>query len=98
MEEQYRIPTIDEFIQGFKFEVRRDYRFGFLNLEESTFDGGKEYSIWDLTEVWWGCNPDDVVTYNDADYKISLTGRTVNFFKPFDVESFLKQGLIRVKI
>ncbi len=103
MKEEYRTPTIDEFVQGFKFELRKDYSFNFLNFTESqktVYEKVSDYSIWIPCEVWWKAKENEIITQTDkiSGNTLTITGRANNFFKPFDEESFIKQGLIRVKI
>lgn len=97
IEEGYRIPTIDEFVQGFKFELRKDYSFGFITLGKG-YEKVKDYSIWTECEVWWKSEEKWITQSYEDGTKFTMSGSTNNFFKPFDEKSFLDQGLIRVKI
>lgn len=98
MEEGYRIPDISEFKQGFEFELRHDYKFGLLDLATNELTNEVRSSVWSDCKVWWMHEPNEMVTEEIDGYKISVTGATLNFGKPFDEKSFLEQGLIRVKI
>jgi len=99
MEEGYRIPTAEEFVQGFKFEQAHDTRMVIIDLSKPARKDDTPFTRhWTESEVWWDCKPDEFVEYNWYAGKIKLKGSTVNFFKPFDVESYINQGLVRVKI
>lgn len=98
MENKYRTPKIEEFVQGFEFELRKDYKFIVLNFESNKSEATQEYSEWVPCKVWWKMDENARITDTYDGYSVTITGLTNNFFKPFDEESFLKQGLIRVKI
>ena len=67
METQYRIPTLDEFVQGFKFqrlENKKGDRIGALRFLDAEYDAkyGKifyaEKDEWYDFEVWWDKKPE----------------------------------------
>lgn len=103
MEEGYRIPAIDEFIQGFEFEVV-DWTVPtgifFFNPKMGHLEHFKfqENKVWKPMQVTWMNDPNADVIEKIGDFTIHTKGSVLNFFQPFDVESYLKQGLIRVKI
>ena len=94
---KYRIPLLNEFVQGFKYELKKTYSFGFI--ENGRYEKSKEWNKWIEGEVWW-MHPDDAIITSQMPNGGTLTmiGRFVNFGKPFNIESYLKQGLLRVKI
>lgn len=97
----YRIPSAEEFIQGFEFEVKKEYAFGFMFFHEdgtSTIHKGEPYFEWQPRKVNW--KRTEWYSHTDSQGRtISMDADTHNFLaEPFDVISFLKQGLIRVKI
>ena len=96
---KYRIPKLEEFVQGFKFELAKDYSFLILDFTTTEKPEETKYREWVECEVWWKEDEDKLITqtYKNGD-TFTFSGRTNNFFKPFNEESFLKQGLIRVKI
>lgn len=99
MKLEYRIPDISEFKQGFKFERRNDYKFGVLDFSEGgEYKELQSYSNWSPVEVTWMSDPEELFTEQYGEYEITVTGGVRNLFIPFNIESFLKQGLIRVKI
>ena len=98
MEEGYRIPAAEEFVQGFKFEKACATRMVMIDFGKPPVKDETPFTRhWVESEVWWDCKPDEFITQEYEGHKVLLKGSTVNFFKPFDVESFIKQGLVRVK-
>ena len=95
--EGYRIPTEDEFVQGFEFEVKQSGSFGVLRLGDGKFSKIKDWEVWNKAEVWW-MKESKFVTVKKNGYTVMYNQSMDNFFKPYDVGSFLEQGLLRVKI
>lgn len=97
---EYRIPKEEEFVQDFEFEVASDHKYGFLDFsaESVGFEEIESYRVWSKSKVWWMNEPTKVITSKKGDIEISCLGSFINFFKPFNVKSFIEQGLIRVKI
>ena len=96
----YRIPKLEEFVQGFEFEVAQDYKFGFMDFSDviKPLELSDSNRIWITTKVWWKNNPKERIIEKDINgITWDISGGMVNFFKPFDEESFIKQGLVRVK-
>ncbi len=54
---------------------------------------------WINSKVWWKEKEDKLITeISDEGIELTYTGYFNNFFKPFDEQSYINQGLIRVKI
>lgn len=99
IEEGYRIPKEEEFVQGFEFERKDIYQPMMLNLINNTCENiGEPIITWTPMKVWWMHEPNEIITREIDGMKFIYNGFTANFFKPFDVKSFIEQGLIRVKI
>ena len=101
MEEGYRLPTIDEFIQGFEFEYSSEHRWGMIYFHEdgtSSMKQGEPYIIWHKAKVHW--KQTDWVTEEYSDGQtVTMSPETYNLLsEPFNIQSWLDQGLIRVKI
>ncbi len=94
----YRTPKLEEFVQDFEFEVARDYGFGIMDLSSNESPKFEKHRIWSPMKVWWKHNPKERIKeeYNGIVWDIS--GGMINFFKPFDEQSFIDQRLVRVKI
>lgn len=96
----YRVPKIEEFVQDFHFERRHSYSFGFIDFEKGGYKKMKSFESWTPMQVWWKYPEDAMITspLGDEGHTITQTGRSINFFKPFDEQSFIDQKLVRVKI
>lgn len=95
----YRVPKLEEFIQGFEFEQKHTYSFGFIDFENNKFIKGKEFISWLPNKVWWKYPEDDMITTElDNGHTLTQMGRSINFFKPFNEQLFIDQKLVRVKI
>jgi len=79
--DNYRIPKLEEFVQGFEFEVAHDFTYGFLDVSNDKPSVLSHSRIWIPRKVTW--KTDKMSEIWDC---------------PFNVESFLEQELIRVKI
>ena len=91
MEAGYRIPKLEEFVQGFEFEVASEYSFGVMDMTNGgTCQMGAPFKIWNPGKVWWKEDPNKRI--------IEFTGATMNFFKPFNEQMYIEQELVRVKI
>lgn len=77
MDEGYRIPTIEEFVDGFEFEV-------------------VDWTVPTRVKKVW--HPMQLIYVATNFFMIKPKGSILSYVNPFDVESYLKQGLIRVKI
>lgn len=99
MKENYRTPKIEEFIQGFEFEIAQDYRFGIIDLSENNKETSFEYKrFWSPMRVYWKHSPSERVIEKDEEGNtFDFSGEFVNFFKPFDEQSLIDQKLVRVK-
>jgi hypothetical protein len=96
-ESEYRIPKLEEFVQGFEFEVRNDYKFVMLDLsEEKKPEILSESIIWNKWTVTW--KETEWKTEERDGMKYHISPEVINFFEPFCVKSFLERGLIRVKV
>jgi len=103
MEAGYRKPKIEEFVQGFKFEVLITHSFGFIFLGEDRSKDLKETkTTWEKVEVWWKNEPDALITQTTDDGEtITATGAFMNFFAPYSdkqLEKLLEEDKVRVKI
>ena len=102
MEEGYRVPRLEEFVQGFEFEKANDYSFGILDMSEGgNFISSSEKSrIWSPMKVWWKHNPYEriIEPLDNEGNTIEYSGEFLNFFAPFNEQSFIEQELVRVKI
>lgn len=100
MEDGYRIPRLEEFIQGFEFEVAIDYKFGHIDFSTDPAIGDfTSYREWKPCKVWWKHDPNEFIAETDGEgNKLTIIGSAINFFKPFDEEAYIEQELVRVKI
>lgn len=99
--DKYRIPKIEEFVQGFEFEVAHDYNWCILNLSniKEPKVKGPMNRCWIPCKVWWMEPEDKLITEKMKDGSTLTVKRSFyNFFKPFNEKAYLEQGLIRVKI
>lgn len=97
MDKEYRIPKLEEFVQGFEFELASDCGFCFLEPgHRLTFPEMKRF--WNKSKVTWMLPPNEIITRKVGDKTWSAKGSTLNFFKPFNEQSLIDQGLVRVKI
>lgn len=103
MEEGYRVPRLEEFVQGFEFEVAKDTRFFILDLSAGA-DNSAQFNQpftrhWLSGKVWWKHPPENRIIERSIDgTTLNISGYMVNFFKPFDEAEYIRQGLVRVKI
>ena len=102
---KYRTPRLDEFIQGFEFEIAKDSKFCFINTtvspdeNKAAIDKIPYIRHWFPMKVWWKHDPEERITEVDSEGNIwNISGKSVNFFKPFDEQSFIDQKLVRVKV
>lgn len=100
MEAGYRVPKIEEFVQGFEFEVAHEYSFGVMDMTNGgTCQMGLPFKIWEPCKVWWKEDPNKrIVQELGSGSTIEFSGATMNFFKPFDEQMYIDQELVRVKI
>lgn len=97
----YRIPALEEFVQGFEFEVVDWTQPTGMFIPQGKGEAIQTHSFpkqWKPMKVTWMHDPNADVVIQTGEYTIHAKGSFVNFSKPFDVESWLTQGLIRVKI
>ena len=101
---EYYVPSIEEFVQCFKFEYlcKNDYSFVILDLGNNTVTGNEEYHIedWIPIEVTWKRNPNEIFKYDDGEVLWSMSGSLLNFFTQWDdikIIKYLKDGRIRAK-
>lgn len=94
---KYRIPTEDEFVQGFRFQVKTTGRYEVIDIGTGKVESGEDHHFWTDTSVWWKKEP-GWITVKDSDYTFTYNQAMDNFFEPFNVKSFLEQRLIRVKV
>lgn len=88
----YRVPKLEEFIEGFEFEIRNDYVIHINNKRHP-------YHTWTNGKVWWKKDPTKFYTDNLPNGgTLTQSGYFINWFKPFDEQSFIDQKLVRVKI
>lgn len=106
MEQCYRIPAIEEFVEDFKFQYLdiNDYRFGFIDFSS---DRGFEEISKCHSENWIDCICDwkypngRLFTEESEGIKITYGGETRNFFSRFrddSIKQLINKGRIRVKI
>lgn len=96
MEEGYRLPRIEEFVDGFEYQVKKTYRWMTL---------GAEQEVIPVLETWekgtWRVY-DDNKFYTETMSNggtLTMSGRFMNFTAaPFVPESFIEQGIIRISI
>ena len=99
--EEYRIPTADEFVQGFKFQVKKAGSFGILDFSETPpkSEHFSDWEIWQDAVVTWKLPSGERVKFTQDGIDYDMPSDFLNFInQPFDVQSFIDQGLIRVKI
>ena len=95
---EYRIPKIEEFVQGFKYQVAHDQ--GMIIWDPATKSNVKsEMSrIWFDREVYWMCAPKEFHTEKYGENTVTIDSNTYDFFyrtEPYVIEDMLEQGLIR---
>lgn len=110
MELGYRIPIIDEFVQGFEFEYYDNTSYRMIMLDFSP--GGKAKDLTPRKEVgWikrivnWKHSPDKriIETFKDDDGNnctLEYSGFTANWFNEMchrDIQKLIDDGRIRVK-
>jgi hypothetical protein len=95
----YRIPKLEEFVQGFEFEVKNSCRYAIIDLSTGESSFGEPQHFWTEGKVWW-MKESKWISVFDEDSGVTITYNQAgdNFFKPFDEKSFIEQGLVRVKI
>lgn len=102
--EEYRTPSIEEFVQGFEFEKIHTETWGFFILDMSnnsseTIGETKTKKSWIPMKVWWKTNPKERIIEKDEEGNTwDYSGELVNFFKPFDEQDMIDKKLVRVKI
>lgn len=99
MKSEYRIPTIEEFVQGFKFQKlewakgQRKGRIAFLDPEYDKLHGRDiiaEEDVWYDVEVWWDKKPE----WTTVDYEgISVTSIAIPEFDwlPWTCEGYIQK-------
>lgn len=97
--EGYRVPTIDEFVQGFEFEIAKDLEFLILDFSDNTKSKSLgKFRIWEPAKVWWkGDLKNRIIFTDDEGFNWNLPSPNI-FCKPFDEQSMIDQKLVRVKI
>jgi len=103
VEEEYRVPLIKEFVQGFKFQIKITHSFGFVMLGgDKTKDTHTTRETWEDVEVWWKHPENEKITeVTEDDQTITVSGAFVNFFAPYSdkqIKQLLSENKIRVKI
>jgi hypothetical protein len=94
--EGYRVPTLEEFVQDFEFEIAVDTgiyipdKAGKLNFYPNP-------RAWEPMKVYWMNDPKKIITEQCGDYTVHTTGAAKNFFMPFDVAVMIERKLVRVK-
>lgn len=108
MEDKYYTPVLDEFIQGFKFEVlilKGGDKIGNITLLNSSDKNLKKIvfateDVWVEAEVWWKKEPEfksttfDGITVNYKEYPKYDWTPWVN---PGYIEKLINEGKIRCK-
>ena len=98
MEEGYRVPRLEEFVQGFEFEVKHTSRYAIIDLTTGESSFGEPYHFWTEGKVWWMKESKMVTTESEEGFKVTYNQAMDNFFKPFDEQGYIDQELVRVKI
>lgn len=94
----YRTPKLEEFVQDFEFEVARDYGFAIMDLSSNESPKFEKQRLWSPMKVWWKNKPEERIREEYNGIVCDVSGSMINFFKPFDEQSFINQELVRVKI
>lgn len=109
---RYRTPNIEEFHQGFKYQIAHDQQMVIWDAKNGVTEEFEKTRIWFDRVVFWMGEPKDSFTeefthYVDTPYgskeqtsTITVDVPTYDFFyrrAPFNIESMLEQKLIRVK-
>ena len=108
METEYRIPTIDEFVQGFEFEYLdvRSYRFVILDFSSNELcDFSKfpqtKWEEWRSKKVDWKF-PDDACIIEEHDnITIGWMGSTYNWMNSWyhrDIQKLIDDGKVRSRV
>lgn len=102
MKIRYRVPKIEEFHQGMKYQLARDTQLVIWDAKEGIAKEGPKQRTWLDREVWWMGEPKESHMEIDSEgNKITCDAEVYDWFyrtPPFNVEGMLEQGLIRVKI
>lgn len=99
MDDGYRIPTEDEFVQGFEYEVRNEYSIVIMDLQKGEVSERSAPSYtWTKGKVFWKKEPKVITVKMENSATLTYDQSLDNFFEPFNVASFLEQGLLRTKI
>jgi len=81
--EEYRTPKIEEFVQGFEFEVRNDIGFMILDLSgEKKPETISKSIIWVPNKVTWKAT--ECKTEERDGIKYHISPGVINFFEPFN--------------
>jgi hypothetical protein len=100
----YRVPELSEFVQEFEFELAKDSRLIWIDNNLSLEENKAHNDLIQFKRMWYPCkvnwmyDPKERIEVKHDGHMFNLSGATMNFFKPFDEESFIKQKLVRVKI
>ncbi len=104
MEQGYRVPKLEEFVQGFEFEVANIIGIMLLDFSGKQQDQIYPYKkIWSKSKVTWKGDSSEIITEKFLDdsgqeCKLMYKGAFRNLFQPFDEQSYIDQELVRVKI
>ena len=93
----YYIPTKEEFVQGFEFEVRTikagDIIAYYPNEDRKVY---AEKDVWVKSKVWWHRELNkEFVEINFGDVSLKYKEIHIDLLPPFNIDTYLKNGMIR---
>jgi len=108
---EYYIPSIEEFVQGFKFEYLdiRDYELCWFNLSDNSKEtiSSKHIEEWLPTQVTYKNNPTEIFEFpsiiketGEIESIWRVSGSFLNFYNTWSdnkIIKYLKDGRIRAK-
>lgn len=109
MEQQsnYRIPSVDEFVQGFRFEYLDTHSYRMVIMDFSSNDPSDytkfsqtTYEEWLPKKVDWKFPDNARITENNDDITIEWMGATYNWMSDWyhrDIQKLIEDGRIRCK-
>jgi hypothetical protein len=102
METKYYTPSINEFKQGFKFELLirkkgdKDTGRVILGNPDATIWYENKEDVWVEQEVWWD-RPSEMRTFKYGDITITYKENKFDLQPNYDLNKYLENGKIRVK-
>lgn len=93
----YYIPTKEEFVQGFEFEVltvKSGDVVGHLLSEDKKLYAKED--VWIKSKVWWNRElSKEFLEINLGEIQIKYKESYIDLLPPFNIDTYLKNGKIR---